>query len=224
MKNEKFLYCYKMMHDTGFAPNPYHDVLTLATCKPKIRKNAKKEFWISGWTSNVVYDKDNEKHTFTDDTQKLIYLAKVFDNPKIENYWEQYPQKRQPDQSGKTTKSKNCKNILSKETGIRYFGDNIYEPDANESFGFKQHNNAHHGEQNKIHDLSGERVLVCKEFYYFGVENAIPVKGKTTVVHRCQKLSLDSDEAKNVIEFVTKNYSQGINSQKNEDHIKQKRI
>ena len=62
------------------------------------------------------------------------------------------------------------------------------------------------------------------KFYYFGVENAIPVKGKTTVVHRCQKLSLDSDEAKNVIEFVTKNYSQGINSQKNEDHIKQKRI
>ena len=91
MKNEKFLYCYKMTHDTGFAPNPYYDVLTLATCKPKIRKNAKKEYWISGWTSNVVYGKDNEKHTFTDDDQKLIYLAKVFDNPKIENYWRQYP-------------------------------------------------------------------------------------------------------------------------------------
>ena len=215
MKNDKFLYCYKMTHDTGFAPNPYHGVLTLATCKPVIRRCAKKGYWISGWTSNVVYDKNNEKHTFTDDTQKLIYLARVSENPLlIESYWEQYPQKRQPEQSGKNTKPKNCRNDLSKVADNRYFGDNIYEPDNNETFGFKRHETPHHGEQNKEHDLSGRNVLICKEFYYFGIENSINIEGKTTVVHRCQKLSLDSDEAKNVIEFVTKNYSQGINPQK----------
>ena len=27
-----------MTHDTGFAPNPFFDVLTLATCKPGIRR------------------------------------------------------------------------------------------------------------------------------------------------------------------------------------------
>lgn len=216
MAAKEFLYCYKMTHDTGFAPNPYHGVLTLATCKPKIRKNAKKGYWISGWTSNNVQGK-SDKFKFKDDNQKLIYLAKVFDNPKIEDYWKEYKQKRQPDQMGKDEKGgcNSCGNtIISQDCNIEYFGDNIYEPDASELLGFKQHKNAHHGEENIKRDLSGERVLVCKEFYYFGVEHPIDVKEKTTVVHRCQKLPLDSEEAKNVIEFVTKNYSKGRNPKK----------
>nr|WP_269667332.1 hypothetical protein [Polaromonas naphthalenivorans] len=27
-----------MTHDSGFAPNPFHGTLTLATCKPGIRR------------------------------------------------------------------------------------------------------------------------------------------------------------------------------------------
>ncbi|MBQ3833052.1 MAG: hypothetical protein II815_07745, partial [Bacteroidales bacterium] len=73
---KEILYGYKMTHDTGFAPNPYHGVLTLATCKPLIRKCAKEGYWISGWTSNEVQGKKQAYH-FTDETQKLIYLAKV---------------------------------------------------------------------------------------------------------------------------------------------------
>ncbi|WP_198140678.1 Nmad2 family putative nucleotide modification protein [Polaromonas naphthalenivorans] len=29
---------YLMTHDSGFAPNPFHGTLTLATCKPGIRR------------------------------------------------------------------------------------------------------------------------------------------------------------------------------------------
>lgn len=215
-----FLYCYKMTHDTGFAPNPYHGVLTLATCKPKIRKNAQKEYWISGWTSNKVQGK-NDEFRFTDATQALIYLAKVSDNPKIKDYWKEYKKKRQPDQFDKDEKEgcKSCgNNIIPQASDIEYFGDNIYEPDDSEPLGFKRHENAHHGEENKKRDLSGERVLVCKEFYYFGVEHAIPksdiVNDKNFVVPRCKKIQLDDPIAKQIIDFVTKNYSSGINQKK----------
>lgn len=34
------LFAYKMSRDYGFAPNPFHDVCTLATCKPHIRGQA----------------------------------------------------------------------------------------------------------------------------------------------------------------------------------------
>ena len=30
---------YKLDHDYGFAPNPFHGVITLDTCKGGIRKN-----------------------------------------------------------------------------------------------------------------------------------------------------------------------------------------
>ena len=210
MAEKKFLYCYKMTHDTGFAPNPYHGVLTLATCKPVIRRCTKKDYWISGWASNVVRGKDKK---YTDKAQMLIYLAEISEVISFEEYWNKYPQKRQPDQlsKGKKEGCKSCGNtIIPQISNIEYLGDNIYEPDANETFGFKQHENAHHGEQNKEHDLSGENVLICKNYYYFGVENALEIKDKGFVVPRWRKFSMDDKEAKNVIEFVTNNYSSGI--------------
>ena len=217
---KEFLYCYKMTHDTGFAPNPYHGVLTLATCKPTIRRCAEVNYWISGWTSNKVQGKSDEFH-FTDDTQKLIYLAKVSDKQEIAKYWKEYPQKRQPTKSieGKKECFRSCgNNIVVKNDDISSYGDNIYEPDANDPSGFKQHKNSHHNEQNKAHDLSGKNVLVCEEFYYFGVENAIPksdiINNKDFVVPRCKKIPMDKPIAKQIIDFVTKNYSSGINLKK----------
>ncbi len=211
MVEKKFLYCYKMTHDTGFAPNPYHEVLTLATCKPVIRRCAKKGYWISGWASNVVQGKDKK---YTDKAQKLIYLAEVSDVISFEEYWNKYPRKRQPDQlsNGKKEGCKSCGNtILPPSSNIEYLGDNIYEPDASETFGFKRHENSHHGEQNKEHDLSGKNVLICENYYYFGIENALEIKDKGFVVPRWKKFSMDDEKAKKVIDFVTKNYSSGIN-------------
>ncbi len=205
-----YLYCYKMTHDTGFAPNPYHDVLTLATCKPTIRRCAKEGYWISGWTSNGVYDKNNEKHEFTDDTQKLIYLARVTNKIKIEEYWEQYECKRpQKILNGKTATTNSCS---GKKNECSYdMGDNIYKPIKGQLGEFEQlPNGGGHDENDKEHDLSGEYVLICKDFYYFGVEQAIEIKDKGFVVPRCKKIPSDAEEAKSVIDYVTKNYSPGI--------------
>lgn len=213
MEKRGFLYCYKMTHDTGFAPNPYHRVLTLATCKPVIRRCAKENCWISGWTSNEVVDKNGEKQLFTDNNQKLIYLAKISKVIGFKEYWESYPEKRQPDHPMEGGKGclKSCGNtMLTNNVGIDFCGDNIYEPNDKETFGFKQHENPHHGEQNKEHDLSGKNVLVCEEYYYFGVENAIEIKNKSFIVHRNKKMSLETKEAKDVIEYVTKTFSKGL--------------
>ena len=210
MDEKKYIYCYKMTHDTGFAPNPYHGVLTLATCKPVIRKCAKEGYWISGWASNIVQGKDQE---FNDKAQKLIYLAKVSKVLSFEEYWNNYPQKRQPNKSVERGKEcfKSCGNSITiKNNDISFCGDNIYEPDDNESFGFKQHENPHHGEGNKAHDLNGKNVLVCEEFYYFGVENAIDIINKGFVLPRWKKFSLEDKEALAVINNVTENYSKGL--------------
>jgi hypothetical protein len=45
------LFAYKMTHDTGFAPNPFHGACTLATCKPQIRLHKRVGDWIAGFTS-----------------------------------------------------------------------------------------------------------------------------------------------------------------------------
>src|SRR5512147_3021801 len=44
------IYVYTLVHDTGFAPNPFHGFCTLACCKPKIRAGASVGDWVVGIT------------------------------------------------------------------------------------------------------------------------------------------------------------------------------
>lgn len=191
MKEGKFLYCYKMTHDSGFAPNPDHGVLTLATCKPTIRRCAEKGCWISGWTANKVKGK-KDIFTFADVNQKLIYLAKVTDKISIAEYWDKYPQKRP-----------------SLTNWVNDFGDNIYEP-IGDGGNYIQHNNGGgHNDKNRNHDLSGKFVLICEEFYYYGVENALRINiEETFVVPRCKKLPLEDKIAQSIIQRVKNNHDQ----------------
>lgn len=225
MNDKKYLYCYKMTDDTGFAPNPYHDVLTLATCKPTIRRCAKEDYWISGWTSVSVEGKNGKRMEFRD-KQKLIYLAKVSEVLPIENYWKRYKEKR-PNKmcNGMLIKRKQCGKNGKVESGTVYYdcGDNIYEPSCKAPLGFKLHPNSGHKEEEKAHDLSGKNVLVCEEFYYFGVENAFEIEvNDGFYVHRCKKLELESNEAKIIIKKVKEIFDNQPG--KYEDYIKQKRI
>lgn len=193
MEKKNYLYCYKMTHDTGFAPNPFHGVLTLATCKPTIRRCAEIGTWISGWAGVKVYTTENRKSFVDWNNQKLIFLARITDKMSIADYWHQYPEK-QP----------HCIN------GVFDMGDNIYEPIGSTTF--EQHKNGGgHNLNNKSHDLSGRSVLICKEFYYFGVENAIPINvDNFFVVPRCKKLPLNDERAKNIINQIVTKYQPGI--------------
>lgn len=48
------LFSYKLTNDSGFAPNPFAGVMTLAACKPKIRLCKMPGDWIAGFTSGQL--------------------------------------------------------------------------------------------------------------------------------------------------------------------------
>jgi len=50
------LVSYKMTHDSGFAPNPFHGYRTLATCKPGIRRSGNRRVGdlVAGFTSGAL--------------------------------------------------------------------------------------------------------------------------------------------------------------------------
>ena len=75
-------------------------------------------------------------------------------------------------------------------------GDNIYKPlvaNPNNYNDYEQVDNNNHTKEDIIHDLSGKYVLVCEEFYYYGVEDAIDIEKEVfdVTVPRCKKLVLD---------------------------------
>lgn len=214
IENTKLI-TYKMTDDIGFAPNPFHGVLTLATCKPAIRRspNIKKGDWISGWSSRTLCG-DNVGE------EKLIYLAKIREIIPIAEYWENYPEKR--------NNSKDDKSIES-------FGDNIYKPDGGNGFIWQK--NVHHQEIQKKTDTGGKNVIICEEFYYFGKEckldipTRFPIRRPTTKGHRitnindhqsCKFNSLSPNIFDDFVTFVRNNFDATIsNSGKTkEDFIK----
>ena len=95
------LYSYVVARDYGFAPNPFHGVCSLATCKPAIRKAASDGDWIFGTGSA----KDNL-------SGHLIYAMQVDEIVEFDNYWSD------PRFSNKRPNLKNSKKWA--------FGDNIY--------------------------------------------------------------------------------------------------
>lgn len=206
----KHIYCYKMTWDTEFAPNPHYGVLTLATCKPTIRRCAEVGDWISGWTAVKVMDKERKPHHFRDG-EELIFLARITDKIEYDEYWKKYPQKRPHEiSSGKTVSKRGCGASVNSRNKQYDSGDNIYEPINNT---FYQHDNGgDHGEKDKEHDLKGKYVLICEEFYYFGGMNTKKV-GKEIfpfTVPRCKKLTMA--EGLKFIQFIQENYNKGINT------------
>lgn len=186
------LFSYKMVNDSGFAPNPFHELLTLANCKPCIRKSKKVGDWIAGYTSQRL------NGDIVDD-ERLIYLMKVTSKIDYEEYWcnPKYKSKI-PDLSSESIENK--------------AGDNIYKPDG--MSGFVQIANKNHREKDIKRDLSGQFILISNCFYYFGysaiyipvdIRPSIP-KGQSAHGSR----TWDSSKAGKFIDYIQKNYQKGI--------------
>lgn len=155
------LFSYIVRSDSGFSPNPYHGICTLACCKPGIRRSAMVGDWVAGLTSKGSgYD--------------LIYAMKVGEALPIADYWRDTRfRKKRPDF----------------ETEIGSLGDSIYEP-LDDTNNFRQLRSRHsatdpafktgdarryteaENERSKSRDLSVKRVLIATEFVYFGTEKA----------------------------------------------------
>ena len=155
------LYSYKMTHDSGFAPNPFYKTLTLATCKPGIRRTKKNRGngdsdWVAGFASKALANHPNKRLTL--DSNALIWIGRVEKSLTFEDYFNAPDFKdKKPDSNG---------------DAIQKVGDNIYKPLVSapcKSIDFHQLR-SEHDESHKTNDLGGERVLIFKEFWYFGAE------------------------------------------------------
>lgn len=164
---EKNILCsYTMTDDTGFAPNPYHGILTLATCKPQIRRSerVKEGVWIAGWAGKALQQNGG---------RELIYLAQVSKKIPLGEYYENYKEKRpllieESYMEHKKDEKKRCSRIkASAENNPDIMGDNIYKLNRLSGLLEWQPNNFHTSDCAE-HDTNGQNAIICNEFYYFG--------------------------------------------------------
>jgi putative DNA base modification enzyme with NMAD domain len=153
------LFSYKLTDDAGFAPNPFWGALTLATCKPAMRRSKTKGAWIAGFTSDrLCGDRPG--------CERLVYLMQVTEKLSIADYF------REPTFANKIP-------IDSRHNHVVTVGDNIYQPLSAHPIdpsGYRQIWNRSHWDEAgtcspkpiKRHDISGEFVLISTRFVYFG--------------------------------------------------------
>lgn len=161
---------YKMTHDNGFAPNPFHGYLTLATCKPALRRNRGKGEWVAGFASQALCHSAREQGVAIP-YMGLIYLMEITEEPIPTGAYfndTRFAAKKPKPDSPKA---------------IERCGDNIYELLGDGRF-HQLLNDFHFDEpqtpvehSHMQHDLSGERVLVSSHFWYFGRKCWVPKGG-----------------------------------------------
>lgn len=188
------LFSYKLTHDSGFAPNPFWGVLTLATCKPGFRRSKRAGDWIAGFTSDRLCGDQVGR-------ERLIFLMRIDEKMSIADYFrDPMFQRKIPD--------------LSAKEEIYRAGDNIHRPLCpypTTASDFDLVQNRNHKEKHKVHDLSGKNVLISTEFVYFG-RNPLSIpphlrpdvpKGQSAQGTRTH----DIERARRFIEFVMQNAS-----------------
>jgi|GEM_PF-976408 len=164
------VFSYVVVHDTGFAPNPFHGLLTLACCKPLIRKTASVGDLIVGLSSR---------------SERIVYATQVAEVLSFEEYWaDPMYRSRRP--------------IIDSPQIVYRAGDNIYEPVGG---GYRQlpsfHSNRDGSEDAglKRTDLSGNHVLVCERFTYWGRSGpALPEGLQFLAVGRGHRSNFSADQ------------------------------
>lgn len=144
------LFVYTVVHDIGFAPNPFYGHCTLATCKPGIRKHAQRDDWIVGVGST---QKGQEG--------KLVYAMQVEEKMPFVDYWN-------------SPKFRNKRPCLIGSLKQRY-GDNIYHkcPTSGEWMQADSRHSHKDGTPNYGHvkrDTSYPHVLISQKYVYFGAD------------------------------------------------------
>jgi hypothetical protein len=192
-----------MKDDYGFAPNPFKNFLTLANCKPLIRKCKKPGDWIAGFTSKSLNgDPIGE--------ERLIYLMKVSKKITYAEYWND-PQYE-------------CKKPISNP--VEYEdkqADNIYKPVNGTDF--VQIANKNHFENEIVRDLSGKFVLLSDCFYYFGGKPISIPKEIRPGVPKSQsahgKRTYEIEKINQFISYIENNNQKGLINMPHQNYAKQ---
>lgn len=148
------LFAYAITRDFGFAPNPFHGICTLSTCKPDVRKSAKVGDWVVGVGGSLLKPVKG----------KCIFLMKVSEKLSFQEYWEDERFSiKKPSRNG---------------SRVQMLGDNIYHKDDD---GHWLQEDSHHsnpdGSPNLVNlrrDTKTNKILISDFFLYFG-DQAVPV-------------------------------------------------
>ena len=143
------LHSYIVEHDKGFAPNPFHGLCTLATCKPKIRKYAK--------VGDYVIGTGTAKRGLQG---RLVYVMRISEVTTFDNYWSDRRFSR--------------KKALMNGSWVQRYGDNIYHRDPTTNTWTQE--DSFHSQKCGVCDPdnlgvdtgSTERVLIGEWFIYWG--------------------------------------------------------
>lgn len=189
------MYSYIITRDFGFAPNPFGEFCTLATCKPSIRKAAQVGDWIIATGPKTFYNKAGY----------LFFAMKVEEKLSFNEYWEDDRfQYKKPTFNGSL---KQC------------YGDNIYY--FNKELNAWHQQDSHHSlEEGKINkrnlknDTRAPYVLISKHFYYFGRANVLmPVAFKDKVRQKSRFplfKTVETKSAKMLIHWLETTFDIGI--------------
>ena len=195
MEKRAHLYAYAVTRDFGFAPNPFHGVCTLATCKPRIRKTAKVGDWVLGAGGRNLGDV----------YRKCIFLMKVTEKTTFQAYWDDARfQLKRPVRNG---------------SNVQILGDNIYHrgPDG----AWIQEDSHHSNEDGTCNIDNLERdtgntdsVLISEYFFYFGAE-AVAVDlesiGYNRVRDYIKKELTPGSAAEMLIQDICEKYRKDVN-------------
>lgn len=140
------LHSYVVARDYGFAPNPFHAVCTLATCKPEVRRVAQIGDWVVGTGSA-----SRKRRGY------LVFAMQVAEAMSFQQYFDdkRFQVKKPNLRSGK----KNA------------FGDNIYSKVAGKWHQLNSHHSHSDGSPNKRNienDTQTDRVLIGFNYIYWG--------------------------------------------------------
>ena len=183
-----FLYIYVMDRDFGFAPNPFHNYCTLATCKPGIRRVAQLHDWVMGVGGGRLKA-----------TGKCLFLMKITEITNFNAYWNDNRFK--------------VKKPLRNGSSVMMVGDNIYHQDGDDAIWVQD--DSHHSNtdgspnlKNVTTDTRSDKVLISTRFYYFG--SSAPLIELASInyknVRNYRKFSLNESAVSEIITNFEKEY------------------
>jgi len=189
------LFTYTITRDFGFAPNPFHGLCTLATCKPGIRKSAKVGDWIMGIGGSSLRGVK----------RKCILLMKVSEKVSFQDYWDD--------------ERFSLKKPVRNGSRVQMLGDNIYHKDENGSWIQEDSHHSNPDGSPKPVNLDRDtgrtdQVLVSNYFLYFGGKaQALNLDsiGYGRVRSYKKIRLLDSAEARNLITSIFGEHRSDIN-------------
>jgi hypothetical protein len=146
------VFSYKLVRDFGFAPNPFGDLCTLATCKPQIRSAARVGDIVIGCGSPAL-----------NRANRIIFAMRVDEKMSFDAYWSD-------------------PRFASRKPNFRAshshaYGDNIYHHQGAEWVQVDSHHSYEDGVpnfDNLSRDTGADAVLMGRDFVYWG-DQAVPI-------------------------------------------------